>query len=51
MADFEEGGDNDVFRKVRKDLDAKGITLSDAELRAQMDTLMAKAIEEIKASG
>ena len=25
MADFEEAGDDDVFRKVRKDLDAKGV--------------------------
>ena len=25
MADFEEAGDDDVFRKVRKDFDAKGV--------------------------
>ena len=25
MADFEESGDDDVFRKVRKDLDGKGV--------------------------
>ena len=25
MADFEEAGDDDVFKKVRKDLDAKGV--------------------------
>ena len=51
MSDFEESGDHDVFKKIRHDLDAKGVVLSDIELRAQMDTLMAKAIEEIKASG
>ena len=25
MADFEEAGDDDVFRKIRKDFDAKGV--------------------------
>ena len=25
MADFEEAGDDDVFKKVRKDFDAKGV--------------------------
>src|SRR5438552_12879296 len=29
MADFEEPGDADVFRKLRKDFDAKGIAQSD----------------------
>ena len=28
MADFEEPGDNDVFRKIRRDFDAKGIELA-----------------------
>jgi hypothetical protein len=50
MAEFEEGGDHDVFKKVRKDLDAKGVTLSDQELRRAMNDLMEKAIAEIKAS-
>jgi hypothetical protein len=51
MADFEEAGDNDVFKKVRKDLDDKKVTASDQEIRTAMVDLMAKAIEEIKASG
>ena len=51
MADFEEAGDNDVFKKVRKDLDAKAITVSDQDLRRTMVELMEKAIAEIKASG
>src|SRR5438067_6400838 len=50
MSDFEEGGDHDVFKKVRKDLDAKGVTLSDQDLRRAMIDLMEKAIAEIKAS-
>src|SRR2546423_1110911 len=28
MSDFEEGGDHDVFKKVRKDFDAKGVAVS-----------------------
>jgi hypothetical protein len=51
MADFEEIGDHDVFRKIRRDFDAKGITQSDHQIRRTMDELMAKAIAEIKASG
>jgi hypothetical protein len=49
MADFEEAGDNDVFMKVRKDFDAKGVAESDHQIRRTMDELMAKAIEQIKA--
>ena len=47
-ADFEEAGDEDVFRKVRGDFDAKGIDQSDHQLRRQMDDLMAEAIEQIQ---
>jgi hypothetical protein len=49
MADFEEAGDDDVFRKIRKDFDAKGVTDSDHQIRRTMDELMAKAVQEIKA--
>ena len=51
MADFEEAGDEDVFRKVRRDLDAKGVAQSDQDIRRTMGDLMEKAIAEIKASG
>ena len=51
MSDFEEPGDNDVFRKIRKDFDAKGISLSDHQIRRTMEELLAKAVTEIKASG
>jgi len=49
MADFEEAGDNDVFRKLRKDFDAKGVTVSDHQIRRTMDELMEQAIAQIKA--
>ena len=51
MADFEEAGDNDVLRKVQKDLAAKGITSSEQDVRRTMNELMEKAVAEIKASG
>jgi hypothetical protein len=49
LADFEEAGEQDVFRKIRKDFDAKGVKESDHQIRRTMIDLMAKAIEEIKA--
>jgi hypothetical protein len=49
IADFEEAGDDDVFRKIRKDFDAGGVDQSDHQIRRTMDELMAVAIEQIKA--
>jgi hypothetical protein len=49
MADFEEAGDDDVFRKVRKDFDAKGIKKSDQDIRSTMIALMEQAVAQIKA--
>jgi hypothetical protein len=51
MADFEEAGEEDVFKKVRRDFDAKGIAQSDQDIRRAMVDLMERAIAEIKASG
>jgi hypothetical protein len=48
-ADFEEAGDDDVFRKVRKDFDAKGIAQSDHQIRRTMDELLGKAIQQLQA--
>ncbi len=48
-ADFEEAGDDDVFRKVRKDFDAAGVDQSDHQIRRTMEELMAEAIEQIRA--
>ena len=49
LADFEEAGDNDVLRKVAKDLLAKGVT--EQQIRAQMTELLTQAVEQIKKSG
>ncbi len=43
MADFEEAGDDDVLRKVRGDLQAAGVAVTDAEIRTQMEALLADA--------
>jgi hypothetical protein len=47
-ADFEEAGDDDVFRKVRKDFDAKGVAQSDHQIRRTMDELLGKAIQQLQ---
>ncbi len=48
LADFEEGGDNDMVRKVVKDLAGKA---DEAQVRAQMKALLAQAIEQVKKTG
>lgn len=48
-ADFEEAGDADVARKVLADLAAKNVAITEHELRAKMDELMAQAIVQVKA--
>jgi hypothetical protein len=48
-ADFEEAGDGDVVRKVMRDLGAKGVAITEAQIRTKMDELMALAIAQVKA--
>ena len=45
MADFEEVGDEDVFRKLRGDLPE---SVSDHQIRHAMEELMGEAIEQIQ---
>ena len=47
-ADFEEAGDADVFRKIRRDFDAAGVTQSDHQIRRTMDETMQTAIAQIR---
>lgn len=49
LADFEEAGDGDVLKKVVKDLEGKGVT--EAQIRARMNELLAQAVAQIQASG
>ena len=51
MSDFEDATNHDIFKKIRKDFDAKSVATPDQEIRHMMNDLMAKAIEQIKASG
>ncbi len=50
-SDFEEPGDEDVFRKIREDFDNAGVEQSDHQIRRTMDDLMAEAIEQIQQEG
>ena len=47
-SDFEAPGDEDVFRKVKGDLDAAGVAITDHQLQRQMTELMETAVEQVK---
>jgi hypothetical protein len=47
MADFEEAGDDDVYRKVKADLDAKGIEVSENQVRREMEQLLDVARQQL----
>lgn len=49
MADVAEAGDDDVFRKIRDDLNLKAVAQTDQQIRSAMDEFMARAVEQIKA--
>jgi hypothetical protein len=48
-ADLAEAGEEDVFRKLRADLDAKGVIQSDHQIRSQMADLLAQARAQVRA--
>lgn len=50
-ADLAEPGEEDVFRKVRGDFDAKGVEQSDHQIRRMMGDLMAEAVHQIETEG
>ncbi len=43
VADLEEAGAEDLFRKIRADLDMHAVQLSDHQIRAKMDEALAEA--------
>lgn len=49
-ADIEEKGDEDVFRKIRKDFDAAGVKVTDADIRQAMGEFLAKAVSDIESA-
>ena len=48
-ADFEQPGDEDVFRKVAGDFKASGLTASEGEIRSKMDELASIARDQVRA--
>lgn len=46
-ADFQEAGDEDVFRKIKTDLDAKQVSVTEYRIRKEMDDLMTVAKQQI----
>ncbi|MDJ0922726.1 MAG: DUF1476 domain-containing protein [Henriciella sp.] len=47
LSDLEEAGDDDVFRKVRGDFDAKNIDRTDTQIRDQMAELLPIARDQV----
>lgn len=50
-ADLEEAGDEDVYRKLKADFDAKGVDVSEHRIRRTMEELLADAIATLKNEG
>ena len=48
VSDFEEAGDDDVFRKIRGDFDSAGVQQSDHQIRRTMEELLDQAIEQVR---
>jgi len=47
-SDLEEPGDDDVFRKIWADFQAKSVDLSEHQLRRQIQDLMEEAIRQVE---
>ena len=47
-ADLEEAGDEDVFRKVKKDFENSAINIDDSEIRNQMSLALERAKKDFE---
>ncbi|MDC0059558.1 DUF1476 domain-containing protein [Pelagibacteraceae bacterium] len=47
-ADMEEAGNEDVFRKIKKDFKISSINVDDAEIRDQMNKALLRAKEDFE---
>ena len=47
-ADMEEAGNEDVFRKIKKDFQEASISIEDSEIREQMEKALLRAKEDFK---
>ncbi|WP_122468829.1 MULTISPECIES: DUF1476 domain-containing protein [Brevundimonas] len=48
-ADFEQPGEEDVFRKIAGDFKGSGLNVSEGEIRSKMDELAATARDQVRA--
>jgi len=47
-SDLEEAGQEDVFRKIKKDFQAASISVEEMEIRNQMEKALSRAKEDFK---
>ena len=47
-ADMEESGNEDVFRKIKKDFEKTSVIIDDKEIRDQMEKAIIRAKEDFK---
>ena len=47
-ADMEEAGQEDVFRKIKKDFQAASISVEESEIRDEMEKALSRAKEDFK---
>ena len=47
-ADMEEAGQEDVFRKIKKDFETASVAIEDSEIRDQMEKALIRAKEDFK---
>ena len=47
IADFEEAGEDDVYRKIAGDLKKHGVDMSEHRIRKQMSELLAEASKQV----
>lgn len=50
-ADFEEAGDEDVYRKVKQDLDAAHVDISEHRVRRAMEDTLTEAKRQVMEEG
>ena len=47
-SDLEEAGQEDVFRKIKKDFEVASVNLEEKEIRSQMEKALLRAKEDFK---
>jgi len=50
-SDFEEAGHEDVYRKVKGDLDAAGVDVSEHIIRTKLDQMLEEARQQVMVEG